>query len=171
MFGNISRLRVFENRILRRIFVPKRGENGVWIKLHNQELHSLYRSPDVIRVIKSRRLKWTGHIARMEEGRRAVVDAALDLRIPSSMKLVMKVCLKTDFSGMLQSMQYETCPWLCAVPFESAPRRDFQILEAHKFLKKDEACRKGRMSACLNIATRTTVWQIRVHHRRPEFRL
>ena len=65
------RLRIFANRILRRIFVPKRDENGEWRRLHNDELHSLYRSPNIVRVIKSRRLRWAGHIARMEEGRRA----------------------------------------------------------------------------------------------------
>ena len=66
-----SRLRVFENRILRRIFGPKRDENGEWGRLHNEELHSLYRSPNIVRVIKSRRLRWAGHVARMEEGRSA----------------------------------------------------------------------------------------------------
>ena len=44
-------------------------ENGEWIRLHNEELHSLYRSPNIVRVIKSRRLRWAGHVARMEEGR------------------------------------------------------------------------------------------------------
>ena len=52
-----SRLRVFKNRILRRILGPKR-ENGEWRRLHNEELHSLYRSPIIVRVIKSRRLRW-----------------------------------------------------------------------------------------------------------------
>ena len=66
-----SRLRVFENRILRRIFRPKRDENGEWRRLHNEELHSLYRSPNIVRVIKSRRLRWAVHVARMEEGRSA----------------------------------------------------------------------------------------------------
>ena len=65
------RLRVFENRILRRIFEPKRDENGEWRRLHNEELHSLYRSPNIIRMIKPRRLRWAGHVARMEQGRRA----------------------------------------------------------------------------------------------------
>ena len=46
-------------------------ENGEWRGLHNEELHSLYRSPNIIRVIKSRRLRWAGHVARMEEGRSA----------------------------------------------------------------------------------------------------
>jgi hypothetical protein len=65
------RLRVFENRILRRIFGPKRDENGEWRMLHSEELQSLYRSPKIVRVIKSRRLRWAGHVARMEEGRSA----------------------------------------------------------------------------------------------------
>ena len=60
--------RVFENRILRRIFGLKRDENGEWRRLHNEELHCLYRSPNIVRVIKSRRLRWAGHVARMEEG-------------------------------------------------------------------------------------------------------
>ena len=64
------RLRVFENRILRRIFGPKRDENGEWKRLHIKELHSLYRSPNIVRVM-SRRLSWAGHVARMEEGRSA----------------------------------------------------------------------------------------------------
>ena len=64
-------LRVFENRILGRIFGPKRDENGEWRRLHNEELHSLYRSPNIVRVIKSRRFRWAGHVAIMEEGRSA----------------------------------------------------------------------------------------------------
>ena len=63
------RLRVFENRILRRIFGPKRDENGEWRRLHNEELHSLYHSPNIARVIKSKRLRLSEHVARMEEGR------------------------------------------------------------------------------------------------------
>ena len=63
------RLRVFENRILRRIFGPKRDENGEWRRLHNEELHSLYRSPNIVKMIKCKILKWTGHVARMEECR------------------------------------------------------------------------------------------------------
>jgi hypothetical protein len=54
---------------LRRISGPKREEDGSWRKLHNDELHSLYSSPNIIRVIKSRRMKWAGHVARMGEGR------------------------------------------------------------------------------------------------------
>ena len=65
------RLRVFENRILRRIFGPNRDENGEWIRLHKEELHSLYRLPNIVRVIKSRILRWEGHVARKKEGRSA----------------------------------------------------------------------------------------------------
>ena len=60
-----------KNRILRRIFGPKRDEYGEWRMLHNEELHSLYRSPNIVRVIKFTRLRWAGHVARMEEGRSA----------------------------------------------------------------------------------------------------
>jgi hypothetical protein len=63
---------VFENRVLRRIFGPKRDEvTGGWRKLHNEELHNLYSSPTIIRVIKSRRMRWAGHVARMGERRNA----------------------------------------------------------------------------------------------------
>jgi hypothetical protein len=68
--GEEHRLRVFENRVLRRIFGPKRdGLTGVWRKLHNEELNDLYYSSNIVRVIKSRRMRWAGHVARMEEGR------------------------------------------------------------------------------------------------------
>jgi hypothetical protein len=59
------RLRVFENRIMRRVFEPKRDVNETWKRLHNEELHSLYRSPNIVRVIKSRRWRWAGHIVRI----------------------------------------------------------------------------------------------------------
>jgi hypothetical protein len=59
------RLRVFENRVLGRIFGPKREVDGSWRKLHNDELHSLYSSPNIVSVIKSRRMRWAGHVARM----------------------------------------------------------------------------------------------------------
>ena len=66
------RLKVFENRVLRKVFGPKRGEvTGEWRRLHNNELYALYSSPDIIRVIKSRRLKCAGNIARMGERRGA----------------------------------------------------------------------------------------------------
>ena len=65
-----DRLRVFENRVLRRIFGLKRdGVTGEWRKLHNEELNDLYSSHNIVRVIKSRRMRWAGHVARMEEGR------------------------------------------------------------------------------------------------------
>jgi hypothetical protein len=63
---------VFENRVLRRIFGPERDEaTGDWRRLHNEELDDLYSSPNINRVIKSRRLRWAGHVARMGEKRGA----------------------------------------------------------------------------------------------------
>jgi hypothetical protein len=64
------KLRVFENRVLRRILRSKRdGVTGGWRKLHNEELHNLYSSPSIIRFIKSRRIRWAGHVARRGEKR------------------------------------------------------------------------------------------------------
>jgi hypothetical protein len=61
---------VFENRVLRRIFGPKRDEvTGEWRKLHSEELRIVYSSPNIIRQIKSRRMRWAGHVARMGEER------------------------------------------------------------------------------------------------------
>ena len=57
---------------IQQIFGPKRDENGEWRRLHNDELHSLYRLPNIVRVIKSRRLRCAGHVARMDEGRSAL---------------------------------------------------------------------------------------------------
>jgi hypothetical protein len=63
---------VFENRVLRRIFGPQRDEaTGEWRRLHNEELNDLCSSPNIIRVIKSRRMRWAGHVARMGEKRGA----------------------------------------------------------------------------------------------------
>jgi hypothetical protein len=62
---------VFENRVVRRIFGPKRDEvTGEWRKLHGEELHNLYSTQDIIKQIKSRRMRWAGHVARMREERK-----------------------------------------------------------------------------------------------------
>jgi hypothetical protein len=73
------RLRVFENRVLRRIFGPKREEDGSWRKLHNDELHNLYSLPNMLMVIKSMRIKWAGHVARMG-GERCLQGFGWDVR-------------------------------------------------------------------------------------------
>jgi hypothetical protein len=66
------RLRVFENRVLRRIFGPKRDDVlGNWRKLHNEELHNVYSLPNIIRMIKSKRMRWAGHVAQMGVKRNA----------------------------------------------------------------------------------------------------
>jgi hypothetical protein len=59
----------FENRVLRKIFGPKREEDGSWRKLHNHELYSLYSSPNIVRVTKSRRMSWARHVAHVGQGR------------------------------------------------------------------------------------------------------
>jgi hypothetical protein len=64
------RLRVFESRVLRRVFGPKRNEvTGEWRKLHKEELNDLYSFPNIVRVVKSRRMRWAGHVARIGEDR------------------------------------------------------------------------------------------------------
>jgi hypothetical protein len=75
-----GRLSVFENRILRRVFRLKRDEvTGKWRKLHNEELNDLYCSPDIVRLIKWRRMRWAGHVACMGE-RRGVYRVLVNLR-------------------------------------------------------------------------------------------
>jgi hypothetical protein len=72
---------VFENRVLRRIFGPKRDEVlGGWRELHNEELHNLYCSPSVIRMIKSKRMRWAAYIARMRKKRNEYSDFAWNIR-------------------------------------------------------------------------------------------
>ena len=69
------RLRLFENRVLRRIFGPRREEvTAEWKKLHNEELNDLYTSANIVRVIRSRRMRWAGHVARMREERDVYSD-------------------------------------------------------------------------------------------------
>jgi hypothetical protein len=70
ILGEERRLKVFENRVLRRVFGPRRDDvKGEWRKLHNDELNDLYSLPNMVRVVKSRRMRWAGHVARMGEER------------------------------------------------------------------------------------------------------
>jgi hypothetical protein len=78
--------------MIRRIFGSKRDENGEWKRLHNEELHSLYSSPNIIRIINSRRLRWACHIARMEEGRR-------DFKILTSKPTGKRLSAKLEVDG------------------------------------------------------------------------
>ena len=72
---------MFENRVLRRVFGPKRGKvTGEWRTQHNEELNDLYSLPNIVRVVKSRRMRWAGHVARMGEDRG--VQSKRDFRVP-----------------------------------------------------------------------------------------
>jgi hypothetical protein len=116
---------VFENRVLRSIFGPKReGMAGGWLKLHNEELHDLYSSPNIIRIIKSMRLRWAEHVARMGEKRNAYrllvgqPDGKRQLRRPRrrwsdkiKMDLVVIEWGGVDWIGLAQ----DRCKWRALV--------------------------------------------------------
>jgi hypothetical protein len=74
---------MFENRVLRRLFVPTRDEvTGEWRKLHNEKLHELYTSPNIVRVIKSRIMRWARHVARMAKGVYRVLVGKSEVKRP-----------------------------------------------------------------------------------------
>jgi len=110
---------VFENRVLRRIFGAKRDEvTGGWRKLHNEELHDLYCSPNTVGVIKSRTMRWTEHVARMEERRgiyRVLVGKPEGKRALGRLKRTWEDNIKMD----LQEVGCESMDWI-----ELAQNRD-----------------------------------------------
>jgi hypothetical protein len=97
------RLRVFENRVLRRLFGPKREKvTGEWRKLHNEELNILYSSPNILRVVISRRMREAGHVARMVEGRgvyRILVGKPVGKRLLGRPRRRWENNIKMDFLG------------------------------------------------------------------------
>jgi hypothetical protein len=120
--GEENRLRVFENRVLRKIFGPKREEDGSWTKLHNVELHRLYSSPNIVREIKSR-LRWAEHMAHMRVGKgvyRVLVgrpEGKRPLGRPKhrwedNIKLVLKE-IKIDRANYIQLAQVKVQWWAC----------------------------------------------------------
>jgi hypothetical protein len=106
------RLRVFENRVLR-IFGPRRDEvTGEWRKLHSGELHNLYSSPNIIRQIKSRRMRWVGHVACMGEERKlcmVLVGNPEGKRPLGSLRHTWEDGIKMD----LREIGWEGADWIC----------------------------------------------------------
>jgi hypothetical protein len=89
-----TQIGVFENGVLRRIFGPKREEvTGGWRRLYSEELHNLYVSSDIIRVIKSNRMKWSGHVARMEEMRNPYKILSENLEDPEDLRVNGRITL------------------------------------------------------------------------------
>ncbi|KAJ4442963.1 hypothetical protein ANN_04585 [Periplaneta americana] len=102
------RLRVFENKVLRKLFGAKRDEvTGEWRKLHNTELHALYSSPDIIRNIKSRRLRWAGHVARMGESRNNMGEVIVGRRRIKRIRFADDMALLAEEETILRDMLLE----------------------------------------------------------------
>ncbi|KAJ4441365.1 hypothetical protein ANN_11220 [Periplaneta americana] len=107
-----QRLKVFENKVLRKIFGAKRDEvTGEWRKLHNAELRALYSSPDIIRNIKSRRLRWAGHVARMGESKNAryrkmVTEFKRERAGNEVLNIVLKKSVSVTSSGNINAVDH-----------------------------------------------------------------
>ncbi|KAJ4431757.1 hypothetical protein ANN_20362, partial [Periplaneta americana] len=156
------RLRVLENKVLKKIFGAKRDEvTGEWRKLHNAELHALYSSPDIIRNIKSRRLRWAGHVARMGESRNAY--RVLVGRPEGKRPLGRPRCRWEDIKMDLREVGYDDREWINLAqdrdqwraceggnePPGSLKANDDEMMEicwdAKQKGRKDERKEKGRM--------------------------
>ena len=109
----------FGNRILRRIFGPKRDENGEWRRLPSEELHSLYCSSNIIRVITSRRLRWAGNVARIEEGRSAFKILTVKPTAKKSLESP-GIDVRTTLEWILKKIGVNTKNWI-----DSAQYRDY----------------------------------------------
>jgi hypothetical protein len=97
--------------VLRRIFGPKRDEvTGKWRRLHNKELHSLYSSPDIIRVIKSRRLRWAGNAARMAKGKMHTRFSVENLRERNHLK---NACVDGRILNLISEKWNGGMDWIC----------------------------------------------------------
>jgi len=109
-FREQRRLRAFENRVLRRIFGPKRDKvTGEWRKLHNEELNDLYCSPNIVRVNKARRIRWVGHVARMgdRKGENSVLVGKPEGKIPLGRpRRGREYNIKMDFQDVVWGMDW-----------------------------------------------------------------
>ncbi|KAJ4433902.1 hypothetical protein ANN_16215 [Periplaneta americana] len=130
-----QRLRVFENKVLRKIFGAKRDEvTGEWRKLHNAELHALYSSPDIIRNIKSRRLRWAGHVARMGESRNAYRVLVDNIKIAAEQNI-----------GYYETKKKK--PWFdedCCMVVERRKQAKFKFLQDPVEVNRDNYFNKKR---------------------------
>jgi hypothetical protein len=140
---------VFENRVLWRLFGPKRdGVTGGWRKLRNVELHNLYSSPNMIRMIKSRRMKWAGHVARMGETKNAyrILVGKPEGKRPLGRRRRRWVDnVKMDRMGWygLDRTGSEEGPVECSCEHGDEPSGSIKCWEVHEWLQNLQLLKKG----------------------------